>query len=52
MLDCILEYNKINIKQHKRVKRGNITDFTIFSHILNNSQEALIKRDIKINKYL
>ena len=55
MLDCILEYNKINIQttfpQKELFVRGNITDFTtIFSHILNNSQEALIKRDVKIKQ--
>ena len=55
MLDCILEYNKINIQTTFPPKelfvRGNITDFTtIFSHILNNSQEALINRDIKIKQ--
>ena len=55
MLDCILEYNKINIQTTFPPKelfvRGNITDFTtIFSHILNNSQEALIKRDVKIKQ--
>ncbi len=55
MLDCILEYNQINIQttfpQKELFVRGNITDFTtIFSHILNNSQEALINRDIKIKQ--
>lgn len=55
MLDCILEYNQINIittyPKNELFVRGNITDFTtIFSHILNNSQEALIKRDVKIKQ--
>lgn len=55
MLDCILEYNQINIKttfpKNALFVRGNITDFTtIFSHILNNSQEALINRDVKIKQ--
>lgn len=55
MLDCILEYNQINIKttfsQKELFVRGNITDFTtIFSHILNNSQEALINKDVKIKQ--